>query len=104
GLPRLIEIFSQEITEAISYELDEIIRAIKKVLQDTPPELAADIMEQGIVMTGGSSLLRNINELVFQETGVVAHIAEDALLCVAKGTGIALDHLDVYKKSITSKR
>lgn len=104
GLPRNIEIFTQEVTEAISYELDEVIRAIKKVLQDTPPELAADIMERGIVMTGGSSLLRNIGELVFQETGVEAHIAEDALLCVAKGTGIALEHLDVYKKSITSKR
>ncbi|KKU52944.1 MAG: rod shape-determining protein [Candidatus Sungbacteria bacterium RIFCSPLOWO2_02_FULL_47_9] len=104
GLPRVIEIVSQEITEAISYELDEIIRAIKKVLQDTPPELSADIMEHGIVMSGGSSLLRNIDELVFQETGVVAHIAEDSLLCVAKGTGIALEHLDIYKKSITSKR
>ncbi|KKS37448.1 MAG: rod shape-determining protein [Candidatus Sungbacteria bacterium RIFCSPLOWO2_12_FULL_41_11] len=104
GLPRNIEIFTQEVTEAISYELDEVIRAIKKVLQDTPPELAADIMERGIVMTGGSSLLRNIGELVFQETGVEAHIAEDALLCVAKGTGIALEHLDVYKKSIKSKR
>ena len=104
GLPRNIEIFTQEVTEAISYELDEVIRAIKKVLQDTPPELAADIMERGIVMTGGSSLLRNIGELVFQETGVEAHIAEDALLCVAKGTGIALEHLDVYKKSLTSKR
>ena len=104
GLPRNIEIFTQEVTEAISYELDEVIRAIKKVLQDTPPELSADIMERGIVMTGGSSLLRNIGELVFQETGVEAHIAEDALLCVAKGTGIALEHLDVYKKSITSKR
>ena len=104
GLPRVIEIFTQEVTEAISYELDEVVRAIKKVLHDTPPELAADIMERGIVMTGGSSLLRNIGELVFQETGVQAHIAEDSLLCVAKGTGLALEHLDVYKKSISSKR
>ena len=74
------------------------------MLHDTPPELSADIMDKGIVMTGGGSLLRNINELVFQETGVTAHIAEDALLCVAKGTGIALEHLDVYKRSIMSKR
>ena len=104
GLPKTIEIHSAEVTEAISDELEEIIRAIKAVLHDTPPELSADIMDKGIVMTGGGSLLRNINELVFQETGVTAHIAEDALLCVAKGTGIALEHLDVYKRSIMSKR
>jgi rod shape-determining protein MreB len=104
GLPKIIEICSPEVTEAISDDLDEIIRAVKSVLHDTPPELAADIMEKGIVMTGGGSLLRNIDELVFRETGVPAHIAEDALLCVAKGTGIALEHLDVYKRSIMSKR
>lgn len=104
GLPKTIEIHSAEVTEAISDELDEVVRAIKSVLHDTPPELAADIMERGIVMTGGGALLRNIDELVFQETGVPAHIAEEALLCVAKGTGIALEHLDVYKRSIMSKR
>jgi len=104
GLPRTIEIHSPEVTEAISDELGEIIHAIKSVLHDTPPELSADIMDKGIVMSGGGSLLRNIDELVFQETGVSAHIAEDALLCVAKGTGIALEHLDVYKRSIMSKR
>jgi len=104
GLPKTIEIHSAEITEAISDELDEIIRAIKSVLHDTPPELAADIMDKGIVMTGGGALLRNIDELVFQETGVPAHVAEDALLCVAKGTGIVLEHLEVYKRSIMSKR
>lgn len=104
GLPKILEIHSPEITEAIADDLDEIIRAIKSVLHDTPPELAADIMDKGIVMTGGGSLLRNIDGLVFQETGVPAHIAEDALLCVAKGTGIALEHLDVYKRSIMSKR
>lgn len=104
GLPKTIEIYSPEVTEAISDELDEIIRAIKSVLHDTPPELAADIMEKGIVVTGGGALLRNIDELIFQETGVPAHIAEEPLLCVAKGTGIALEHLDVYKRSIMSKR
>ncbi|QQG45114.1 MAG: rod shape-determining protein [Candidatus Sungiibacteriota bacterium] len=104
GLPKTIEIHSPEVTDAISDELDEIIRAVKAVMHDTPPELAADIMDKGIVMTGGGALLRNIDELVFQETGVPAHIAEDALLCVAKGTGIALEHLDVYKRSIMSKR
>ncbi len=104
GLPKTVEIHSAEVTEAISDELDEIVRAIKAVLHDTPPELSADIMDKGIVMTGGGALLRNIDELVFQETGVTAHIAEESLLCVAKGTGIALEHLDVYKRSIMSKR
>ncbi|MEK9194839.1 MAG: rod shape-determining protein, partial [Patescibacteria group bacterium] len=87
GLPKIIEIHSVEVTDAIADELDEIIRAIKSVLHETPPELAADIMDKGIVMTGGGALLRNIGTLVFQETGVPAYIAEDALLCVAKGTG-----------------
>lgn len=104
GLPKTIEIYSPEVTDAISDELDEIVRAIKSVLHETPPELSADIMEKGIVMTGGGSLLRSIDELVFQETGVPAHIAEDSLLCVVRGTGIALEHLDVYKRSIMSKR
>ena len=104
GLPKTIEMHSAEVTDAISDELDEIVRAIKSVLHDTPPELAADIMDKGIVVTGGGALLRNISELILQETGVPAHIAEDALLCVAQGTGIALEHLDVYKRSIMSKR
>ena len=104
GLPKIIEIHSTEVTAAIVDELDEVIRAIKSVLHETPPELAADIMDKGIVITGGGALLRNIDELIFQETGVPAHIAEDPLLCVAKGAGIALDHLDVYKRSIMSKR
>lgn len=104
GLPKTVEIHSSEITVAISDELDEIIRAIKNVLHDTPPELSADIMNKGIVVTGGGALLRNIDKLVFQETGVQAHIAEEPLLCVAKGTGIALEHLEVYKRSIMSKR
>ena len=80
------------------------MKTIKRVLQDTPPELASDIIDQGIVMTGGSSLLRNLDELVYRSTGVKAKIADEPLLCVAKGTGIALEHLDVYKKSILSKR
>ncbi|MFY9461578.1 MAG: rod shape-determining protein [Candidatus Sungiibacteriota bacterium] len=104
GLPRTIEIRTSQVTEAIADELSEIIQAIKSVLHQTPPELAADIMERGIVMSGGTSLLRGIDELVFQETGVPAHIAEDALLCVAKGTGLALEHLNVYKRSIMAKR
>ena len=104
GLPRTITIRNSEIVDALAEPLGEIIEAIKQVLRDTPPELAADIIERGIVMSGGTSLLQKIGELVYQETGVSARIADDPLLCVAKGTGIALEHLDVYKRSITAKR
>ncbi|HEY9583704.1 MAG TPA: rod shape-determining protein [Candidatus Paceibacterota bacterium] len=104
GLPRSTEIKTNEIVKAISKELRDMIKAIKDVLQETPPELAADIIDQGITMTGGSSLLRNFPELVFRRTGVKARLADDALFCVVKGTGIALEHLSVYKKSIISKR
>jgi rod shape-determining protein MreB len=104
GLPRSTEVKTNEVVKAISKELRDMIKAIKDVLQETPPELSADIIDQGIIMTGGSSMLRNFPELVFRRTGVKARLAEDALYCVVKGTGIALDHLDVYKKSIISKR
>ncbi|MSR71159.1 MAG: rod shape-determining protein [Candidatus Taylorbacteria bacterium] len=104
GLPRSTEIKTNEIVKAISKELREMIKAIKDVLQETPPELAADIIDQGITMTGGSSMLRNFPDLVYRRTGVKAVLAEDALFCVAKGTGIALEHLDTYKKSIITKR
>ena len=104
GLPRTAQVTTNEIVKAIDRELREIIRAIKDVLQETPPELAADIIDQGIIMTGGSSQLRNFPELVFRRTGVKAVLADDALYCVAKGTGIALEHLDTYKKSILSKK
>jgi rod shape-determining protein MreB len=104
GLPRSTEIKTNEIVKALSSQLRDMVKAIKDVLQETPPELAADIIDQGITMTGGSSLLRNLPELVFRRTGVKAQLAEEPLLCVAKGTGIALDHLDAYKKTIISKR
>jgi len=104
GLPRSTEIITNEIVKAIDSELREMMRVIKNVLQETPPELASDIIDNGITMTGGISLLRNIDELVFRSTGVKAKVAEDALFCVAKGTGVALEHLDVYKKSIIAKR
>jgi len=104
GLPRSTEIKTNEIVKAISKELKDMIKAIKDVLQETPPELAADIIDNGIIMTGGSSQLRNFTELVFRRIGVKAAIAQDPLYCVAKGTGIALEHLDMYKKSIIAKR
>ncbi len=104
GLPRTARISTNEIVKAINRELHEIVRAIKDVLQETPPELASDIIDKGIIMTGGSSQLRNLPELVFRRTGVKAVLADDALYCVVKGTGIALEHLNTYKKSIISKR
>lgn len=104
GLPRSVEIKTNEIVKAISKELREMIKAIKDVLQETPPELSSDIIDRGIIMTGGSSQLRNLPELVYRRTGVKAVLAKEALYCVARGTGIALEHLDTYKKSIISKR
>lgn len=104
GLPRSTEIKTNEIVKAIATPLRDMIKAIKDVLQETPPELAADIIDQGITLTGGSSLLRNLPELVYRRTGVKAQLAEDPLLCVVKGTGIALDHLSTYKKTIISKK
>lgn len=104
GLPRSITVSSDDVTEAIQNELEAIISAVKKVLQKTPPELAADIMDKGIVLTGGSSLLRNMDQLIARTTGVPAYIADDAMLCVAKGTGLALDNLDSYKRSILATK
>ena len=104
GLPRSTNIKTNEIVKAISKELREMIKAIKDVLQETPPELASDIIDHGIIMTGGSSQLRNLTELVYRRTGVKSVLAKDPLYCVVKGTGIALNHLDTYKKSIIAKR
>jgi len=104
GLPRTIKVSSNEICEAISDILDEIIKVIKSVLRDTPPELSADIIDKGMILSGGGALLRNITEKISQETGVPCFLAEEPLLCVAKGTGIVLENLDIYKKSIMSKR
>jgi len=104
GLPRSAQVSTNEIVKAIDAELKQMIKAIKDVLQETPPELASDIIDHGIIMTGGSSMLRNFTDLVYRKTGVKATLAEDALFCVAKGTGIALEHLDVYKKTVLSKK
>lgn len=103
GLPRMIELTSAEVTEAISPILHQIIAAVKGVLEETPPELAADIIDKGIVMAGGTSLLRNLNRLMTQVTGVVCHVAEDSLLCVVRGTGVALENIELYKRSISRR-
>lgn len=104
GLPRSLTVSSDDVTLAIESELESIIAAIKRVLHKTPPELSADIIDKGIVLSGGSSLLRNIDQLITRTTGVPTYVADDAMLCVAKGTGIALDNLDSYKRSILATK
>jgi rod shape-determining protein MreB len=104
GLPRTAQISTNEIVRAIDKELRVMIVAIKDVLSQTPPELAADIIDDGIIMTGGSSQLRNLADLIYRRTGVKAKMADEPLLCVVKGTGEALNHLETYKKSILSKK
>lgn len=104
GLPRSLLVTSDDTTEALKNDLAGLVEATKEVLQDTPPELSADVMEKGIIMSGGSSLLRNLDELVSQAIGVPCYVADEPLLCVAKGTGIALENLDSYKRSILSTK
>ena len=102
GLPREVTINSTEITEALEVPLRNLTDAVRSVLEQTPPELSADIIDKGIVISGGGALLRNMDRLITTVTGVAAHVAPDPLSCVAKGTGIALEHFDVFAKSLTS--
>lgn len=103
GLPRAVLIDSREITEAIRPVLVQMIGAARGVLEETPPELASDIIDKGIVMSGGTSLLRNLDLLMTEITGVPCHVAEEPLLCVARGTGVAIENLDLYKKSVVRR-
>src|SRR6187549_2117343 len=102
GLPRTIPITSSEVMEAIEAPLQQLVAAIRTVLEQTPPELSSDIIDKGMVMSGGGSLLRNIDKLLTQVTGVPCHVAENSLNCVALGTGLALEHFDFFKKSLVS--
>ena len=104
GLPRVINISSDDTTEALQHDLEALIEAVKEVLHDTPPELSADVMDKGIIMSGGSSQLRNLDELIAQATGVPCYVADEPLLCVAKGTGLALENLESYKRSIMATK
>ncbi|MFZ4500171.1 MAG: rod shape-determining protein [Minisyncoccia bacterium] len=104
GLPKTIPITTNELVKALDYELKEVVKAIKTVLEATPPELASDIIDHGIVMTGGTSLLANLPALIEEQTGVKVRLADDPLYCVVKGTGILLGHIDDYKRSILAKR
>lgn len=103
GLPRTIELTEVQINDAIYPVLLQIVGAVKGVLEQTPPELASDIIDKGVVMSGGTSLIKNFDKLMTKLTGVPCHVAEDALLCVAKGTGVALENIELYKRSISRK-
>jgi len=104
GLPKTIAITNNEVTKAILDRLQEIIKTVKNVLQKTPPELSADVMTKGMVLSGGGALLKNFDKLIGQSTGVPCCVANEPLFCVAKGTGITLENLEVYKRSIMSKK
>jgi len=103
GLPRNVEITSREVTEAISQPLSKVIEMIKRVLEEVPPELSSDIIDKGIVMTGGTAQLRNFDRLITEQTNVPAYIAEEPMLCVVKGTGVVLENLDLYKRSLSTR-
>jgi len=104
GLPRSVTVTSTEITEATKTPLGQVVSMVKDVLEDTPPELAADIIDKGIIMSGGSSMLRNFDKLMTEETGVPSHVADEPLYCVVKGTAKVMENINLWKRSITTKR
>jgi rod shape-determining protein MreB len=99
GLPRTITVNSTDITQAIQDSLQSICGAVRTVLERTPPELASDVVDRGIVLTGGTGLLRNLDRLITTEIGIPCYVADNPLECVAMGAGIALDHLDLIKRA-----
>jgi len=104
GLPREVELTSSDITAAINRPLSQIVGVVKSVLEEIPPELSSDIIDKGIVLSGGSSQLANFHIMLTRETGVPCHVCEEPMLAVVKGTGIALENLDLYKRSISRRR
>ena len=104
GLPKSIEVNANHVCEAVDEPVSMIVDAVRNTLERTPPELSADIMDRGIVMTGGSSMLRNLDRLISRETGMPVYVSDEALDCVALGTGIAVENIDIYRKGfMTSK-
>jgi rod shape-determining protein MreB len=102
GLPKTIRMSSSETREALAEPVALIVECVKSVLEKTPPELAADIVDRGIVMTGGGSLIHGLDKLINQETGIPTYLAEDPLSCVALGTGKALDALESLQDTLTT--
>ena len=103
GLPKLIELKSSQVYEAILPVINQILEAVKQVLEETPPELASDIIDKGIVMSGGTSVLKNLDKYFTQSLGVPCHVAEEPLFCVVYGTGMVLENIDLYKRSIIKR-
>ena len=104
GLPKTIVVRTNEVVEAIQEPLREIVLAVRAVLQETPPELASDVIDKGMILTGGGAMLRNLDRLISQSTGVPCYVADQPELCVAKGTGVALENLESYKRSILATK
>lgn len=103
GLPKEIQLTTNEVVEAIKNPLSQIIRVVKEVLEEVPPELSSDIIDKGIVLSGGTAMFVGLDRLLTQETGVSCMMAEDPLFCVVKGTGIILENLDIYKRSLKKR-
>jgi rod shape-determining protein MreB len=102
GLPKTITVSSDEVTDAIQDALQAIVVNVKTVLEQTPPELASDVIDKGMVITGGGALLRHLDKLLTRETGVPAHVADDPMSCVAIGAGKALEHYHIFKRSLAA--
>ncbi len=103
GIPRRFTISSNEILEALTEPLNQIVSAVKSALEQTPPELGADIAERGMMLTGGGALLRDLDRLLMEETGLPVHVAEDPLTCVVRGCGMALERMDKLGTIFTSE-
>jgi rod shape-determining protein MreB len=101
GLPRSVELSEDQVLEAIQPVLKLIVSTIREVFEETPPELASDIIDKGIVLSGGTVLLKNLDKFITEQTGVPSYVAEDPLFCVVRGTGVALENLELYKRSIS---
>ena len=102
GVPRTFTVHSNEILEALSEPLNQIVVAVKNALEKTPPELGADIAEHGLMLTGGGALLRDLDQLLKEETGLPVHVAEEPLNCVVKGCGIALENMDKLRTAFAA--
>jgi rod shape-determining protein MreB len=100
GLPRIMQVASSEVTEAMAEPLQAVVSTVRATLEKTPPELAADIIDRGMVLTGGGAQLRNIAQLITQETGVPAYVAENPIACVALGAGRALENYEIMRRSL----
>src|SRR5690606_29685286 len=103
GLPRTITMRASEVTQAIQEHLAAVVATVRHVLERTPPELASDVIDRGIVLTGGGAMLRHLDDLLLHETGVPVHVAEDPLRYVAKGAGAALDYVEVISRSLPTE-